>query len=272
MLKNMKEMFFHFVKGVIVKRIIILISVFFLLFTLFSCSSGNDEYLSFSRDQIIPSDTSIDDNISGSNTADHQFTICIDPGHGFEDGGASSSYTSLLEKDITLAISNKLSEALKSNFNVVFTHDGITIPKTSIDDNNNKFNPQERATYINSLENIDYLISLHCNLYDGVEDVSGTRIYYYDGPDKNSENDKEIADIICKDLNTVFPQRVPAFTESQPFYVIKYINVPASLIEMGFMTSENDVKDLTDENWQNEFVKSVSNSLKNYFYTENDND
>ena len=62
------------------------------------------------------------------------FTVCIDPGHGFLDGGCGDGYfeNGILEKDITLSISKKLNEALGLlGFNIIMTHDGTTFPKTS---------------------------------------------------------------------------------------------------------------------------------------------
>ena len=86
-------------------------------------------------------------------------TICIDPGHGFDDAGASSVYVpDYDEKHLTLRYANDLkSELEKMGYAVIMTHDGTTFPKTAGDDGNNKFNPNERSAYVNSLD-VDYFI------------------------------------------------------------------------------------------------------------------
>lgn len=60
--------------------------------------------------------------------------VCIDPGHGFEDGGSGASEASFypdgtLEKDVTITVAGLLKDALeKEGFRTVMTHDGESIP------------------------------------------------------------------------------------------------------------------------------------------------
>lgn len=101
------------------------------------------------------------------------------PGHGFGDIGAGSEYIGdLSEKDINLKFAKFLSDELASRgYDVFMTHDGETFPKTEIDNGNNNYDYKERTAYANSV-GMDYFISIHCNTYDGYQDVQGVRIYY----------------------------------------------------------------------------------------------
>ena len=93
------------------------------------------------------------------------FTVMIDPGHGFEDGGTGDKVLpdGILEKDINLAIANYLKEVLSTyGFQIVMTHDGNTFPQSVNTDNNNRFRPEERVAYANQ-HDIDYYISIHVN-------------------------------------------------------------------------------------------------------------
>lgn len=194
--------------------------------------------------------------------------ICIDPGHGFEDGGCTSEYLDgLNEKDISLAISLMLDEELRRlGYQTVLTHDGQTFPVTSVDNDNNKFSVQERTAYANGLD-IDYYISLHCNSFEDGS-VNGTQIYYYDGSVKTEHTSGAIADAIRSSLlSTMGTERSVTAVEmtTDAYYVIRETTVPACLIEMGFVTNETDAADLMDGTWQRNFAKGVAAGIDRYY-------
>lgn len=94
--------------------------------------------------------------------------VCIDPGHGFEDGGSGASEASFypdgtLEKDVTITVAHLLKDALeKEGFRTVMTHDGKTIPEEYNWDGNDIFNPNERVALMNAPDP-DYIVSIHTN-------------------------------------------------------------------------------------------------------------
>lgn len=244
-----------------------------------SCAVSSENYetgfmpdVGVGREAFAPvqSDDTSDQKADSSNPQaipSNSMVICIDPGHGFEDGGAQSDFLGeYLEKDITLDVSKKLKDQLEMlGYTVILTHDGETIPKTPIDDSNNKFNPQERVSFANSVAgNIDYFVSLHCNSYDSSA-TSGTRIYYYEGNAKSTNNDAAIAESIRGKIETNFPDSVKPTSENEVFYVVKYTHVPASLIEIGFMTNEQDAANMKDSDWQVKFAKSIADGIDSYF-------
>lgn len=197
--------------------------------------------------------------------------ICIDPGHGFDDGGCSSEFLNgLNEDDITLAISLLLDEELRAlGYQTVLTHDGKTFPITSAYDDNNKFKPEERTAYANSID-IDYYVSIHCNSYTD-SSASGIRIYYYDGEIKKEHTSGAIADSI----NSGLLQTLEAGTKSETiemtsnvYHVIRATTVPASLIEVGFVTNESDAAKMIDEEWQRAFAEGVAAGIDRYYRAE----
>ncbi|MBO5671307.1 MAG: N-acetylmuramoyl-L-alanine amidase, partial [Clostridia bacterium] len=109
-----------------------------------------------------------------ADTDDGTVTICLDPGHGFDDVGTDSDYLgALTEKDITLAVTLLIKDKLEAmGYEVMLTHDGETFPKSSIDDENNLFNPKERIDYVSELD-IDFYLSIHCDTYEADTRVMG---------------------------------------------------------------------------------------------------
>ena len=196
-------------------------------------------------------------------------TICVDPGHGFDDPGAfEEQYLGdIYEKDITIAVAKLFKDHLEDlGFTVIMTHDGESFPKTAVDDGNNRFWIEERVSYANSLGNtIDYYISLHCDKFVDSSEVSGTRIHYATNVDANTEPDIEIAEALAKKLDEDFPEANDVVITSNSFYVIMYTKVPACLVEMGFVSNPDDAAKLIDPEWQDKFAKSLADGLHNYF-------
>ncbi|MBQ4353538.1 MAG: N-acetylmuramoyl-L-alanine amidase, partial [Clostridia bacterium] len=133
------------------------------------------------------------------------FTICVDPGHGFVDGGAGEGVfeNGVLEKDITLAVSKLLVEDLENlGFKTIITHNGVDYP--AADKNRNKiFSAMERSAYVNTLD-IDYFVSIHVNAYDDPS-VYGMQIYYEQNGKKVNDWSQTVADEIASSLEGTFP-------------------------------------------------------------------
>ncbi len=246
---------------------------------LFSCGGNGEEIHSKETEQdaivqaAVPS-LGIGRDFSEETTPpvdENSPVICIDPGHGFDDGGASSEFLGgLNEDDITLAVSLMLDEELrKLGYQTVLTHNGQEFPITSAYDNNNKYRPQERVAFANSVD-IDYYVSIHCNSHDNPS-TKGTRIYYFDGPVKTEHTSGVIAERINSAiLDSLEPGSTSITVEmtENVFYVIRETTVPASLIEMGFLTNESDAAKMLDEEWQRAFACGVAAGIDGYYRSE----
>lgn len=204
------------------------------------------------------------------------YVICIDPGHGFEDGGCGEGVweDGTLEKDINLSMAKKLKSHLELlGFTVILTHDGTAIPKSPIDDGNKRFNPNERVSYANTLD-IDYFISLHVNSYESDSSASGTRIYYEDDRNwrKTDKKSDVIADLIAEKINEETSPAVKAMTYDQgaaSYAVVRETLVAASLVEIGFCTNETDAANMVDEEWQDALACAIADGIA-AFYTPDD--
>ena len=204
------------------------------------------------------------------NTQPHNITICIDPGHGFDDSGCSSDLLpDSTEKELTLLFSNLIKNKLEQlGYTVVMTHDGNTFPQEFNENGNNKYSPEERTAYANSLD-IDYYMSIHCDSYDDDYSIGGTRIYYCESDRKKQSYSDAVANAIQFRLNQAFPNDKEAAVHnmkvSESYYVIRETYAASSLIEIGFITNAADVRKLTDEEWQKTFSVAVAEGIDDYF-------
>ncbi|MFV8327122.1 N-acetylmuramoyl-L-alanine amidase family protein [Flavobacterium sp. ZS1P14] len=169
-----------------------------------------------------------------------KINIVIDPGHGGNDFGVTSN--SITEKQIVEQITNKIKS---SNSNVV-------IHLTRYED---KFlSLEERTDFINRIKP-DLVLSLHVN--SSLNNKTSGLEFYVAKETEFFEKSNEIAGR----LNDKFSENTKLKTlgvKTGPFYILKKSEVPAVIIELGYLTNEDDKKYLIDDKEQNKMAKSIS--------------
>lgn len=204
-----------------------------------------------------------------ADTEDDTVTVCLDPGHGFDDVGTDSTYLGeFAEKDITLMVTLLLRDKLETmGYKVILTHDGESFPKSSIDDGNNLFNPKERIDYAAGLD-IDFYLSIHCDTYEADNRVMGTRIYYSKGTDYTKEAASAAAGMM-RGINSALPMQKKAVLKEMEYdaayYVVRAASVPSVLIEMGFVSNQTDAQNMLSETWRDAFAAGIAAGLDDYF-------
>lgn len=166
---------------------------------------------------------------ANSNTKE---TIMIDAGHGGYDVGAISN-SGEYEKDINLQIALKLGKKLKENgYQVLYTRTSDTVSWPS----DNTQDLQARCD-LAANKNADYFISIHLNSSE--YEANGYEIYC----DFNNSSTKKLSKNILKQLDALnySSNRGLQDTNETALYVISHNNVPALLIEAGFITNDSDI-------------------------------
>lgn len=172
-------------------------------------------------------------------------TIVLDPGHGGQDAGSVSS-DNRYEKDAALATSKAIQKALKKK--------GAKVIMTRSDDT--FVGLAERAN-ISNKNKADAFICIHFDSTERRNQASGTTTYYY------HKNSIELAN----DINTQL-QQLPLQNRGVEFgdhQVTRDNNEPAILLELGYMSTDNDVQHIFDKNYQKQIADAVTIGLENYF-------
>ena len=218
--------------------------------------------------------------------------IVIDPGHGGKDSGAVG-IRKKLEKNITLAVGLLLKKKIEdnSNFKVILTR------KTDI------FLKLRDRTKIAKKYNADIFISLHAD-YNRNKRTRGISLYTLseNASDKEaaalarrenkadflgnvdlSDETSEVTNILIdltkretlnqsshlvnflikefkNDMNLL--QRTHRFAG---FAVLKSLDIPSVLIEMGYLSNLKDSKLLNDKNYHNKICDDILKAVKKYF-------
>lgn len=160
-------------------------------------------------------------------------TIILDAGHGGYDSGSIAN-DGTQEKDITLAITMKIGAYLEdAGCHVVYTREQDDVAW----ENDNLTDLQTRVAIAKEAD-ADYYISIHTNSSAYNDGAAGYETYV-DGQNKEMIN---IAEHIHEKLASLpySSDRGIKTTEENPLYVVDHNVVPALLLELGFISDDND--------------------------------
>ena len=169
--------------------------------------------------------------------------VVLDPGHGGTDYGAIRE--GINEKDITLDLTQRVASILKSK--------GYKYALTRTEDV--FIGLQERCDYTEA-ENPQIFVSIHVNSAVATEPY-GIETHYYHEPSK------ELADIIQKHLINNINTKDRGVIKSK-FYVINHTDVPAVLVETGFISNPDERADLITEKRKQATAKAIAEGIIEY--------
>jgi len=203
-------------------------------------------------------------------------TILVDAGHGFIDTGCGDGYYSdgTTEKDINFAVATLLTERLKLlGYDAQMTHDGENLPEAASWDsagNNRIFSASERAMYINTLEGIDYVISIHVNSLDSDTTVQGMHIYYQQTANKVNDWGGAIAASIADAIEEKLgederPMEKDGTDPNTSFVLTREIKYATNLLEIGFVTNPTDCANMVDATWQENLANAIADGIDGFF-------
>lgn len=179
--------------------------------------------------------------------------VVIDAGHGGSDEGASSG--DQIEKDETLAVAKLVAKDLKA--------DGYRVLMTREEDTNVSL--QERAQAANAAK-ADAFVSIHRNMYNGEKtDVKGVEIWI---SHEQGEQETQLANAVMDRLlatGYVMSRGIKSGSMDDPntdYYVVRETQMPAILIELGFLSNEDD-RAMVQEN-AGTTARAIADGIKDY--------
>jgi len=206
-------------------------------------------------------------------------TITIDPGHGGEDDGAKG--ITAKEKDLALSVARRLKAVIEARL-------GIRVLLTREDDRNV---PLDERTALANNNKADLFVSIHANA-SMRKTVSGAAIFVaaFDRDAARSAGAPErvpafggglrdiemvpwdLAQIRHLDkssefatlLEQQFHDHVPLAmhpTEQAPLRVLESANMPAVLIELGYLSNPEQEKLLAGDVFQGAFVQALTDAV-----------
>lgn len=177
--------------------------------------------------------------------------IVLDAGHGGSDPGASGN--GLIEKNLTLSMLNKA--------RALFDSDGtIKCYATRTTDTYPSFN--DRTDLGNDVG--DAFISIHINAAANTS-AAGTETYsLYANDQGNGLTSYGLASEILKNLLSQLGTK-DRKVKSENWIVLRQSKIPASLIEIGFITNSGDAAIMGSDTGQQKVAQAIFDSVKNLF-------
>lgn len=193
--------------------------------------------------------------------------LVIDAGHGGEDGGAEVD--GVLEKDINLSIAEKLSELLHTCGCKVtqIREEDISVYEEGAESLREKkvSDLKHRVKVFNSDPN-NIVVSIHQNKFDNSA-YSGTQIFY----STNHDNSMLLAQAVKGSVvGLLQPDNTRELKPaSSDIYILDHAQVPAIIVECGFLSNPAERAKLTDETYQNEMAYAIAMGVLEYINADN---
>ncbi|HEX3026027.1 MAG TPA: N-acetylmuramoyl-L-alanine amidase [Clostridia bacterium] len=191
-------------------------------------------------------------------------TVIIDPGHGGPDPGATG-VGGVLEKNLNLIIAEKL----KADFET----EGYTVIMTRNDDRSindpgcislydKKNSDLNNRIKIGASHPQAIFISIHQNFNDN-SNYTGTQVYY----SVNKPGSKLLAQDIQSEIRTdLQPSNSREIQEQGKLRVLLKAEIPAVLIECGFISNANDTHNLENSSYQERLDAAIVRATDTYIY------
>lgn len=190
-------------------------------------------------------------------------TIVVDAGHGGEDGGAVG-VNGLVEKDINLAIALALAENLKANnFQVILVRDGdysvgdqslSTVAERKRSDTKNRVRLVEETGEC-------LLVSIHQNQFSQSQ-YNGAQMFY----SPNNPESAQLAECIRESVvSSLQPDNTRQNKEAgEEIYLLTHCQVPAVLVECGFLSNPEEANLLSQEAYQQDMAAAIYNGIVSF--------
>lgn len=183
--------------------------------------------------------------------------VVIDAGHGGSDPGAGSTFTDedgsekFVEKEINLAVATKVANILKANgISVKMTRTGDTYPSLS-----------DRSDLANEI-GASMFVSIHSNAIDNNPEINGIEVYYAstNNDTRYGVSSSQLAKDIYKNLIDD-TKATPRNVKTEQHYVTRTSEMPAVLIEIGFITNKTEAENLANSGYQDKLANAIANGI-----------
>ena len=190
--------------------------------------------------------------------------VVLDAGHGKPDEGAeSSSGTTEAETNLKIAlkVQNLLEQSgctvilTRSDENAIYDIDSQTLKQKKISDIRNRVK-------IGNESSADIFVSIHLNKIPQSQ-YYGWQCFYK----ANDENSIKLAKQLQENLNkSIQKENKRVAMKLDTVYIMKHVEIPISIVECGFLSNQEEEKQLLDDGYQNRLAWGIFNGIQEYFY------
>lgn len=181
--------------------------------------------------------------------------IFIDQGHNPRDINTGAEGNGLREQDINYNVGTYLADLLRADYRFSVRTSRTT--PTEILGTNNTTSLARRVNLANEWP-ADYFISIHANANTNPQ-INGSEVYVYRVDSQAYYLAGKILDSIVEIVGT----KDNGVRTNPSLYVLRRTNMPAVLVELGYVTNYDDAQKLRDEQYR--FAYAIYIGILNYF-------
>lgn len=176
-------------------------------------------------------------------------TIILDPGHGGKDSGAVGN--GLKEKNVVLKAGLQVSSLLKETpFKVKMTRSSDVFIELL-----------DRSAFAKN-EDGDVFVSIHANA--ATPAATGTEAYYYSAGNQHAADSKLLGEKIHARMLAAWGLRDRG-TKPGNYSVLRENSMPATLLELGFITNAGDAAKMASDAQMNKMSIAIYNGILDYY-------
>jgi N-acetylmuramoyl-L-alanine amidase len=187
--------------------------------------------------------------------------IVLDPGHGGPDGGAVGR-DKTVEKDISLAVSKQLQEYLQQAGATVYltreTDTDLADENTRGLSKRKSEDIRKRMEFINSKE-ADFFVTIHLNAIPSTK-WRGAQTFYF----PKSDEGKHLAKMIQAEITRNLENTSRSALAINNLYLLKNAEIPGALVEIGFLSNEEERELLKNDTYQKQMAASIYEGILRY--------
>lgn len=181
--------------------------------------------------------------------------IIIDAGHGGKDPG-TIGINNVYEKDVNLDISKKLYRELKKmGHKVVLTR------------TRDEYVENPKRAHLANKRRARVFVSIHCNALENNTTTKGIQVLYFPDRESNIDDpDNEVLARMILDKLLLSTEGVDkGVVEREDLIVLNQTNMPAVIVETGFLSSRDEAELLITNEYQDKIVDGIIEGLISYF-------
>lgn len=220
-------------------------------------SHGNKGVLEISLDEVFEVKSSFEgkylylDFLTPQQVYDK--VVVIDAGHGGSAPGAVKQ--NIEEKDIDLAITMQLKSLIEAD-----TSHKIGVYYTRTDDSNPSF---EQRVQLANKSHANLFISIHNNSTKSgrFSSINGTAVMYDEQKADQERGTMHLAEICLGEVTGTLNSTNKGLVPGNDIYIIRKSDVPVALIEVGFMTNQQELNNLNSPDYQKQAATGIYHAI-----------
>ncbi len=190
--------------------------------------------------------------------------IVIDAGHRSTRWTVLKVVLGTTEAETNLKIALKVQSLLeqsgatviltRSDENAIYDIDSKTLKQKKISDIHNRVKIGNEAS-------ADIFVSIHLNKIPE-EQYWGWQCFYKDG----NENSIKLAKSLQQNLNeAIQKENKRVAMKLDTVYIMKHVEIPISIVECGFLSNQEEEKQLLEDSYQDKLAWGIYNGITDYF-------